>query len=60
MTNWARLVEFLLIWLKKCVVPTLDVIIVRYTLPTMHLAQGVRIRITLVPAVIFNTQSRLR
>lgn len=58
MTNRATVVEFLPIWLKKCIVPTLEVIAIGAILPAVHLAHGVHI--ALVPAVIAIIESRLR
>lgn len=57
-SDLARLVGSLSIWLKECVVPTLHVVAAGIILPAVSLAYGVRI--ALIHAVITNIQSGLR
>ena len=60
MSDWALLVGFLMLWLKRCVVPTLpqEVIIADVVYPTILLAHGNSIALLLV--MVARIQSGLR
>lgn len=58
MSDRAKLAGFLSIWLKKCVILTLDVVAEGVILLAVCIAY--RVHLALVPAVIANIQSGLR